>query len=87
MNEVLDWSNRLSIRILFKNLLKPMYGDYTRSGRIISFFMRIVVFFFKLILMVIWLLVLMLMFIVWLTFPIFVVYMAVLNITGQKGFF
>lgn len=54
MDEVADWANRLSLKILFKNMLKPMYGDYSRSGRIISFFMRIIVFGFKLVLMVIW---------------------------------
>lgn len=30
----------LSLKILFLYLFKPMYGDYSREGRIISFFMR-----------------------------------------------
>lgn len=33
--------NQLSIPILLRNMGKPMYGDYTRSGRVISFFFRI----------------------------------------------
>lgn len=28
------------LKILLANLFKPMYGDYSREGRIISFFMR-----------------------------------------------
>lgn len=87
MNEVSDWANRLSLKILFRNMLKPMYGDYSRSGRIISFFMRIIVFGFKLILMVIWLSVLSVLFIFWIVLPIFIVYMIILNLTGQRGLF
>lgn len=30
------------LKILFLNLAKPMYGDYTREGKIISFFMRLI---------------------------------------------
>ncbi|MFN3301872.1 MAG: hypothetical protein ACK413_02520 [Patescibacteria group bacterium] len=29
------------LKILLANLFKPMYGDYSREGRIISFFMRL----------------------------------------------
>lgn len=32
----------LSLRILVKNLFVPMYGDYTKSGRVISFGVRLV---------------------------------------------
>lgn len=87
VNEAIDWSNRLSLRILFKNLLKPMYGDYSRSGRVISLIMRIIVFGFKLILMVIWLIILLALSLVWVVLPLFIIYMIYLNLTGQKGFF
>jgi hypothetical protein len=33
--------NRLGLRFLFANMGKPMYGDYTRSGKVISFFFRL----------------------------------------------
>lgn len=42
-------SERLSLRIWFRNMFTPMYGDYTRSGRIISFFLRIVILIWRLI--------------------------------------
>jgi len=87
VNEVLEWMNRLSLKILFMNLLKPMYGDYTRSGRIISFFLRIIVFFYKLVLMVIWLAILLALLLLWVVLPIFIVYMIILNLSGQRGLF
>ncbi len=34
--------DRLGLRFLVINLGKPMYGDYTRSGKIISFFFRLI---------------------------------------------
>jgi hypothetical protein len=36
------------LKILFLNLTKPMYGDYTREGKIISFFMRLIHLFWRL---------------------------------------
>jgi hypothetical protein len=35
------WVDRLGLRILLTNMFVPMFGDYTRSGRIISFFIRV----------------------------------------------
>lgn len=35
-------SQKLSLKTLFSFLFKPMYGDYSREGRIISFFMRFI---------------------------------------------
>ena len=36
--EVEEW---LSIRILLKNLSRPMFADYSKTGRLISFFLRL----------------------------------------------
>jgi hypothetical protein len=72
--EFLSILNRLSIPILVRNLGKPMYGDYSKSGRIISFFVRIIVFIFRFVGMMIWTLVLLAGFIAWLSFMPFVVY-------------
>lgn len=33
---------KTAFRLFLRNLRHPLYGDYTRSGRIISFFLRIV---------------------------------------------
>ncbi len=39
---ILEISNPIVLKILIANLFKPMYGDYSREGRIISFFMRVI---------------------------------------------
>lgn len=37
-----DGADALALVILLKNFDRPMYGDYSREGRIISFFVRLV---------------------------------------------
>lgn len=81
-HEIADWGARLSLRILLRNMFKPMYGDYTRSGRAISFFMRLMVFGAKSIVFVIWTVILSALGILWLVLPLAIVYLIYLNITG-----
>ena len=85
--QVRDRAERLSLRILIANLFNPMYGDYSKSGRIISFFLRIIVFGFKMILMFIWTIILLIVLFIYLLLPPFIIYNIVLNIAGSKGFF
>lgn len=80
--QLADWANRLSLRILWRNMFKPMYGDYTRSGRLISFFIRLIVFIVKAIVFVVWLVVLIGIFVAWLALPIVIGYFIYLNLTG-----
>jgi hypothetical protein len=79
--EISGVANALGIVILFKNLLKPMYGDYSKSGRIISFFVRIVQYIFLLIAITIWSLLMALLFIVWLLLPIIVLYSIIFQLS------
>lgn len=46
-------AHNLSLKIMFTYLFKPMFGDVSRSGRIISFFMRLVLLIYKLFLFII----------------------------------
>jgi len=39
----------LAIGLMFRNLFKPMFGQYDRTGRLISFFMRFILTFSRLI--------------------------------------
>ena len=41
--ELKNQSRALALGLWLKNLLKPMYGDCTREGRMVSFFMRVVI--------------------------------------------
>src|SRR3989344_9322023 len=36
-------ARNLALRLLLLNILKPMFGQYDRAGRVISFFMRLVI--------------------------------------------
>lgn len=40
---VMETSENLALRLLLLNIFKPMFAQYDRVGRIISFFMRIVI--------------------------------------------
>jgi hypothetical protein len=73
-------ANAMGLSILSKNLLKPMYGDYSRSGRIISFFMRLIQFFFLTIAITVWSIVMFVFFILWLLLPIIVIYSIIFQI-------
>ncbi len=70
-------SNRLSIPILARTMGRPMYGDYTRSGRIISFFFRIILLVSRLIVLGGWTVILLVAMILWIIGPIVVAAMLV----------
>lgn len=68
------WQRRLALGIWLKSFFKPMYGDTTREGRIISIFMRFVVLIGKLISAVVWFILLFVVFVLWLALPVVIVY-------------
>lgn len=66
----LGLSERLGLRLLLQSMGKPMYGDYTRTGRIISFFFRIFLVAIRFVLVAGWTLISILLFVIWLVAPI-----------------
>ncbi len=80
--ELLAIVNRLSLPILWRNLLKPMYGDYSRSGRIISLFMRLIVFGYNLVGFAIWTVLLLTLLLLWLVVLPLIGLQVVLQIQG-----
>lgn len=80
LQELLTVVDRLSLRILVRNLFKPMYGDYSKSGRSISLVMRLVVFAFRVVGLFLWTLALLLIFLVWITLPIVTVYQIIVHL-------
>lgn len=74
-------NRRLALGIWLKSIFKPMYGDYTREGRIISFFMRLIVLLWKLVAVLLWLIVLFLLFIGWIILPLIIFYYIVYQTT------
>ncbi|MFA5052141.1 MAG: hypothetical protein WC544_03730 [Patescibacteria group bacterium] len=80
-------NRRLAIGIWLRNMFRPMYGDYTKEGRIISFFMRIVVLIYKLVLLVLWLALLLVIFILWVVLPVLVIYYILYQLFGVSFVF
>lgn len=69
-----SWQNtayRLAIVIQLRNLGRPMYADYSRSGRVISFFFRVVLLLWAGILLAVWTLLQTTVLILWLIGPLF----------------
>ncbi len=78
---------RLGLGIWMKSMFKPMYGDYTKEGRIISFFMRIVVLIWKLIATFMWLILLFVLIIVWIALPAVIIYYILFQVFNIPLFF
>jgi len=83
---ILDRAERmaqsLSLKIWIKNLFVPMYAQYDIAGRIISFFLRIVVLIYRFVVFVLWLAFLFLLLGLWLFGPLAIFYYLLYQIFG-----
>ena len=71
----------LGLKIWLKSMLKPMFGDYTKEGRLISFFMRIIILIFRLAAFIIWMTVLSILLLCWLSLPPLAIFMTARSLT------
>jgi len=79
---ILKWTGRnikmgaksLGLGIQLRYLFKPMYGDYSKTGRLISFFARLIKLILYLVVMLIWLVILLAVLVWWTGFPVFIFY-------------
>ncbi|MFH1235872.1 MAG: hypothetical protein V1685_02950 [Parcubacteria group bacterium] len=78
---------RLALGIWLRSMLKPMFGDYTKEGRIISFFMRIIVMVWKLVVAVVWLVILLVLFFAWVCLPLLIIYFIAYQVFGVSFVF
>lgn len=76
-------AHALALPILFRHLLKPMYGDYTLSGRIISFFVRIIHFSVLSGVGLIFITIYLILFFLYLILPILVILALLHQLTGK----
>lgn len=74
--------SRWSPKVWFQNLFVPMYGDYSRSGRAISFFMRFFVGLGLTVVLAITLVAYLLFFLGYLAAPVAVVYFFLRQLVG-----
>lgn len=65
--ELAEW---LSLRILLKTMFKPMYGDYSKSGRAISFVIRLLLIVTRTIVLAVWSVVELVAMLAWLAGPV-----------------
>lgn len=75
--EWVEVEERLSIRILLKNIGRPMYADYTRSGRIISFFFRVLLILVRGAVLAVWTVVEVVILLLWVSSPVLAISMLV----------
>ncbi len=73
----------IGIRIWAKSLFKPMYGEYSWQGRIISFFMRLVVLLFMTLQMIVWLGILLVLLIIWCVLPLAIAWQIIQVFTAR----
>lgn len=73
-NGIKESYHNFAIGILLRNMFKPMYGERSFSGRIISFFARILILLFRLIQFFIWAAVLLALPVLWVGAPVVIIY-------------
>lgn len=73
-------AHNLALKIMFKYLFKPMFGERSKSGRIISFFMRLILLFWRLFLFGLSLTGHLLLLIFWLVLPMMAVWQIIVLI-------
>jgi len=71
---VYNLTRELALKLLFINLFKPMFGETSHSGRIISFFMRCLILTWRLILFLLGTILLLIFLFIWITLPIIAVW-------------
>lgn len=69
-NSIKNTNRNLAVGLMFKNLFKPMFGQYDREGRIISFFFRIILTFSRSVIFVGLVILYLLVIVFWLLLPV-----------------
>lgn len=65
-------NDELALLVWMKNIFRPMFGDYSFQGRLISFFMRVIQIIGRGIFFLFWVAFAFLWFLVWLALPLFI---------------
>ncbi len=81
-NNLKQAQRNLSLGLLFRHMFQPMFGQSDREGRIISFFMRLVIVTYKSILFIAQFILYLLIVIFWLALPVLVVFGLLYNAVG-----
>lgn len=79
LDTIKQGNDELALMVWIKNIFRPMFGDYSFQGRIISFFMRIIQIIGRGLFFLFWLIFAFLWFLVWLILPLFIVYQILIS--------
>ncbi len=72
-----DGNDHFAPGLWLKNMFVPMFGQYDWQGRLMSLFMRFVNVVGRSVALGIWVVIIALLFLLWVIFPVFVMYMLV----------
>ena len=75
LRSVADAERQIALGIWLKAMFKPMFQDYTWEGRMVSFFMRIMLLIFKIVMFGAWVIGAILIIIAWTAIPIIAVWL------------
>lgn len=81
-HSVVRLNRNLSLSLMFKNIGKPMFGQYDRAGRIISFFMRLLLLVTRSIVFILFSLFYLLLLIAWAVLPLVIVWQILHNLNS-----
>ena len=73
-NSIKDTNRNLAVGLMFKSLFKPMFGQYDRQGRLISFFFRLILTFARTIAFLLLVVIHLLVIVFWIFLPVVVVW-------------
>ena len=80
-NSIKNANRNLALGLMFKHMFSPMFGQYDKQGRAISFFMRFILIIFRLIAFVFMLIFYIIVLIFWICLPILVTWGLITNFT------
>lgn len=81
-NAISNSLHALALPLMFKNIFKPMFGQSDRSGRLISFFMRLVLTISRTLVFVLAMVFYIGVLIFWVVLPIFVIWGIITNLSA-----
>ncbi|MBU1203437.1 hypothetical protein KKH39_05335 [Patescibacteria group bacterium] len=74
INSIQNTNRNLALTLMLKSMFKPMFGQYDREGRIISFFMRLILIIVRLIFFILLSILYLSIIIFWIFLPIVAVW-------------
>lgn len=80
-NSMAEAERAAALKLWLKAMFQPMFQDYTRSGRIISFFMRLILLIFKLAGIGVWAAFLLCLIALWLVLPVGTIWLLIKSLS------